>query len=125
MVRAVLEQDGRTVEDYDSSEAFLAAPRARGGGCLLVDAYLPGMGGLDLLKQLRATGDDLPAIMITGSSDVLDGGRGDEVGRIRLRRETGRRARVDRLYRPRAGAVPRCPTSTSPGATTPGRTWPA
>ena len=70
MVRAVLEQDGRTVEDYDSSEAFLAAPRARGGGCLLVDAYLPGMGGLDLLKQLRATGDDLPAIMITGSSDV-------------------------------------------------------
>jgi two-component system CheB/CheR fusion protein len=28
------------------------------------------MGGLDLLRRLRATGDPLPAIMITGSSDV-------------------------------------------------------
>jgi two-component system, chemotaxis family, CheB/CheR fusion protein len=36
----------------------------------LVDAYLPGMNGLELITQLRASGDALPAIMITGRSDV-------------------------------------------------------
>ena len=38
--------------------------------CLLVDAYLPGMSGLDLLRRLHDLGDRLPAIMITGNSDV-------------------------------------------------------
>ena len=34
----------------------------------MIDAYLPGMGGLELLKRLK--GHRLPAIMITSSSDV-------------------------------------------------------
>ena len=38
--------------------------------CLLIDAYLPGMSGLELLQRLRDAGDRLPAIMITGNSDV-------------------------------------------------------
>lgn len=69
-LRAVLESDGRTVEDYPNCEAFLHHYRPRREACLLVDAYLPGMSGLDLLRQLRAAGDVLPAIMITGYSDV-------------------------------------------------------
>ena len=40
------EQDGRTVELYASSEAFLEAYRPGREGCLLVDARMPGMGGL-------------------------------------------------------------------------------
>ena len=40
------------------------------GGCLLIDAYLPGMSGLELLHRLRDGGDRMPAIMITGNSDV-------------------------------------------------------
>ena len=70
MVRAVLERDGRTVEDYSTSEAFLSAQRTDGEGCLLIDAYLPGMSGLELLQQLRESGHELPAIMITGNGDV-------------------------------------------------------
>ncbi len=69
-LRAVLEDDGRTVQDFISGEAFLEAYQPGSDGCLLIDAYLPGMGGLDLLRHLRAAGDKLPAIMITGSSDV-------------------------------------------------------
>ena len=69
-VRTVLEDDGRTVKDFATSEAFLAVYTRGSDGCLLIDAYLPGMGGLELLLLLRATGDLLPAIMITGSSDV-------------------------------------------------------
>jgi len=69
-VRAVLEGAGQTVEDYAASETFLEAYRPGREGCLLVDAYLPGMGGIELLQHLRERGDLLPAIMITGSSDV-------------------------------------------------------
>ena len=69
-IRAVLEDDGRTVEDFASAELFLAAYRPGTGGCLLVDAFLPGLSGVELLDTLRARGDYLPTILITGSSDV-------------------------------------------------------
>jgi two-component system CheB/CheR fusion protein len=70
MIRRVLEEDGRTVEDYATCEAFIDAYRPGREGCLLVDAYLPGMSGLELLQRLRDRGDHLPSIMITGNSDV-------------------------------------------------------
>ena len=69
-IRAVLEDDGRIVEDYASCDAFLEAYRAGREACLLVDAYIPGMSGLELLEQLHNAGHRLPAIMMTGDSDV-------------------------------------------------------
>jgi two-component system CheB/CheR fusion protein len=36
----------------------------------VIDAYLPGMNGLTLLRRLHEAGHGLPAIMITGNSDV-------------------------------------------------------
>ena len=69
-IRAVLEDDGRVVEDYDTCEAFLAAFRPGREACLVIDAYLPGMNGLTLLRRLYEVGHRLPAIMITGNSDV-------------------------------------------------------
>ena len=55
---------------FRSCEAFLEAYRPGRDACLLIDAYLPGMSGLDLLQRLRDAGDRLPAIMVTGNSDV-------------------------------------------------------
>jgi len=69
-VRAVLEEDGKIVEDFADCEEFLAAYRPGREACLVIDAYLPGMNGLELLRRLKHAGHELPAIMITGSSDV-------------------------------------------------------
>jgi two-component system CheB/CheR fusion protein len=69
-MRDLLQEDGRTVELYPSSEAFLEAYRPARDGCLLVDARMPGMGGLELLQRLKRDGNRLPAIMITGQGDV-------------------------------------------------------
>ena len=69
-LRDLLQADGRTVEVYASSEAFLEAYRPDGEGCLLVDARMPGMGGLALLQRLQNEGHRLSAIMITGQGDV-------------------------------------------------------
>jgi two-component system CheB/CheR fusion protein len=64
-MRDLLQEDGRTVEIYDSSEAFLDAYRPGLEGCLMVDARMPGMGGLELLRRPKSEGARLPAIMIT------------------------------------------------------------
>ena len=69
-IRAVLEEAGQAVEDYPTCEAFLEAYRPGRGACLLIDAYLPGMNGLELLQRLRDAGHRLPSIMITGNADV-------------------------------------------------------
>jgi two-component system CheB/CheR fusion protein len=69
-IRDTLEDDGRVVEDYPNCEAFLAAYRPGQEACLLIDAYLPGMSGLDLLRRLHDAADRIPAIMITGNGEV-------------------------------------------------------
>jgi two-component system CheB/CheR fusion protein len=69
-IRGMLEHDGHLVEDYEDGESFLNAYRPRRHACLLIDANLPGISGLDLLKKLKSDGYSVPAIMITGQSDV-------------------------------------------------------
>jgi len=69
-VRAVLDEDGRYVEEFESGEAFLAALEPGRDACLLIDAALPGMSGLDLLRQLHREGGKIPAVMMTGKADV-------------------------------------------------------
>jgi two-component system CheB/CheR fusion protein len=69
-LRAVLEDEGHAVTDFASCESFLEVFRSQKDACLLIDAYLPRMSGLQLLRKLRTDGNHLPTIMITGDSDV-------------------------------------------------------
>ncbi len=69
-LRSVLEDDGRNAECFETAEAFLDSFVPRGEACLLIDACLPGMNGVELLRRLRQAGHELPAIIITGQSDV-------------------------------------------------------
>jgi two-component system, chemotaxis family, CheB/CheR fusion protein len=69
-IMEVLESDGRAVAGFPSGEAFLRAFRPADAACLLIDAALPGISGIDLLEQLRAAGHAIPTIVITGQSDV-------------------------------------------------------
>ena len=66
----LLTGNGRVAEGFHSAEPFLAAYRPGGAGCLLVDAHLPGLSGIELLQSLRARGDHVPVILITGDGDV-------------------------------------------------------
>ena len=66
----VVASDGHAVRSFSTCEAFLESYQPSGEACLLIDAYLPGMKGIELLRQLRETGRKIPAIMITGNSDV-------------------------------------------------------
>ena len=69
-LRSMLVHDGRRVLDFESCEDFLLAYIPGTEGCLLIDAYLPGMKGVELLQRLADAGHHLPAVMITGNTDV-------------------------------------------------------
>ena len=67
---SVFEDAGHDCASFSSSESFLASYKTGLDACLLIDAYLPGMSGLELIQHLRKSGNTIPAIMITGNSDV-------------------------------------------------------
>ncbi len=65
-----LAHDGRVEGVVITFDDILASHRQDGAECLLIDVYLPGMKELDLLRHIPGSGSHLPAIMITGQSDV-------------------------------------------------------
>ncbi|SEH30815.1 PAS domain S-box-containing protein [Magnetospirillum fulvum] len=66
----LLTEDSRRVEIFPNAEAFLSVVAPSREGCLVVDALMPGMGGLDLLRQLRGQNRRLPAIVMTAHGDI-------------------------------------------------------
>jgi len=70
VLRVILEDHGRRVRDFGSGEEFIQRYRPVGTGCLLADFNLPGMDGVDLLRELNNHGDALPTIIITGNGGI-------------------------------------------------------
>jgi two-component system, LuxR family, response regulator FixJ len=58
------------VRTYDSATSFLSALPNDAAGCVVTDIRMPGMSGVDLLRQLKARGSTMPVIVITGHGDI-------------------------------------------------------
>lgn len=70
-LQALLEAAGYVVQTYRSGLEFLTTCKNdKGRGCVLLDARMPHMNGLEVLERLQDVRPDLPVIMITGSGDV-------------------------------------------------------
>jgi two-component system nitrogen regulation response regulator GlnG len=73
-IRWVLERalrgDGMQPRAFDSAEPALAALRSETPDVLVTDIRMPGLSGLDLLRQLRAAHPQLPVIVMTAHSDL-------------------------------------------------------
>ena len=54
---------------FASAEELLAALEDRRPDCLVLDAHMPGIGGLAVQTSLRERGIDIPAVIITGRDD--------------------------------------------------------
>lgn len=69
-LRALLEVRGYTVRDFESGDRFFSESPDLSRCCLVVDIHMPGMTGLDVMGALRARGETVPAILITGRRDA-------------------------------------------------------
>jgi two-component system response regulator FixJ len=58
------------VKSYDSADAFLKHFVPGDRACLVLDLQMPGMHGLELLRELRAAGLGLPVIVVTGTGTI-------------------------------------------------------
>jgi FixJ family two-component response regulator len=71
------------IETFASADEFLAAFSPARPGCLVLDVRLPGgMGGLDLLDELRQRGSTLPVIVVTAFGEVHSAVRAMKSGAI-------------------------------------------
>ena len=70
MLSMVLTKAGYEVVCFADSRAFLATARTRIPACIVLDVFVPGKSGLELLKELQADGYPVPVIMISGRGDV-------------------------------------------------------
>ncbi|MER8473360.1 response regulator FixJ [Mesorhizobium sp. M1405] len=55
---------------YESATAFLATATGNLDGCIVTDVRMPGIDGIEFLRQLRSRGHTLPVIVMTGHADV-------------------------------------------------------
>lgn len=62
------------ISEYESSEQFLFCYPDNPYDILLLDIEMKGMSGMELAKKLRAKGDMLPIIFITGYSEYIGEG---------------------------------------------------
>lgn len=67
---------------FDKGENFLQELRREKPALVLMDVMLPGMSGLDLLREIRSQADtsNLPVILVTAKSSELDTVRGLDMG---------------------------------------------
>jgi FixJ family two-component response regulator len=69
-LKNLLESVGIGAEHFLSAETFREQWDQSRGGCLLLDARLPGMSGMDLQEKLVAAGIHIPIIFMTAHGDV-------------------------------------------------------
>jgi FixJ family two-component response regulator len=61
---------GFRVHTFESARDFLCYKRPDGPACLVLDVRLPGLSGLDLQKELRQSGKQVPIVFLTGHADI-------------------------------------------------------
>src|SRR5436189_5260006 len=79
-LRAVMEDEGFVADAVASGEECLKALDKRAYGCILLDVWLPGIDGLETLKQLRAAGSDAAVVIISGHGNIETAVRATKLG---------------------------------------------
>jgi two-component system response regulator FixJ len=62
--------EGYQVTTFMDGMSFVAVARNRSPACVLLDVYLPGKSGLDILKELDASNYPAPIFIMSASGDI-------------------------------------------------------
>ena len=90
---------GFTVKTFGSAAEFLASPRPDGPACLVLDVRLPGQSGLDLQRELTASGVEIPIVFMTGHGDIPMSVRAMKAGAVEfLTKPYRKKALLDAIH---------------------------
>jgi len=79
-IRRGLEECGNTVDLATNGVDGLAMAQAEDYGVIVVDRMLPGLEGLEVIRQLRAEDNNTPALILSALGDVDDRVKGLRAG---------------------------------------------
>jgi FixJ family two-component response regulator len=65
----LLQAAGWCAATFNDAGSFLQSVSRRSIACLVTDVRMPGISGLELHKQLMASGDNIPTVLITAHLD--------------------------------------------------------
>ena len=66
----MLRAAGYSVAVYATAEHFLATHESGAAACLILDIRMPGMGGLELQRELLRRRDYVPTVFVTAHGDI-------------------------------------------------------
>ena len=69
-VSTILSREGYTVTCLADGPSLLRAVRYRAPACILLDIFLPGRSGLDILDDLQAIGCAAPVLIVSGNRNI-------------------------------------------------------
>lgn len=69
-ISATLKSHGLVTTEFGSAEEFLGALDELERGCIISDVRMPGMSGVELVRQLKANNIDHPVIIMSGMADI-------------------------------------------------------
>jgi len=102
IVRQVLEGAGLEVVEAPNGMKALSALQARPADLIVVDIFMPELGGLAFLENLPARHRKIPVIAMTGGADMVPGdllARAQALGAARVFSKPFRIADLDRAVR--------------------------
>jgi two-component system nitrogen regulation response regulator NtrX len=79
-LRGVMEDEGFSADAVATGEECLKAVERRAYSCILLDVWLPGIDGLETLRQLRTSGSEAAVVIISGHGNVETAVRATKLG---------------------------------------------
>jgi DNA-binding NtrC family response regulator len=118
LFRAALESDRYTLTTAEDGETALRWLKLEPSDLVLLDLRMPGIGGMEVLRRLRATGSDVPVVVITAHDSVPNAVEAMKLGAIDfvakpLTPEALRQVVADVLTRHRANEPQQVPAATA------------
>jgi two-component system response regulator FixJ len=80
--KRLIESVGLRVQEFASAEEFLSSGDPNNSAYLILDVRLPGMSGLELQSQLRASPSKVPIVFITAHGNAEMRARALEGGAV-------------------------------------------
>ncbi len=71
-IRSLLEPDGYRVDEARGGRQALAQVARARPDCVVLDYAMPGMSGLEVVRALRDSGDEIPVVMLSAKDDSFD-----------------------------------------------------